>query len=67
MRGEEGEREGGLSCACQKTNHSSGSVEMVEEIGMRVGGPSESRERERGMRCEGRRGGCVSGGEGENR
>ena len=36
--------------ACLKASHSSGNVEMVKEIGMRVGGPSESQVR--GMRSE---------------
>jgi len=36
--------------AYQKASHSSGNVEMVKAIGMRVGGPSESKVR--GMRSE---------------
>lgn len=42
------------NCACLKANHSSGNVEMVKEIGMRVGGPSEIQVR--GMRSEGEMG-----------
>lgn len=42
------------NCACQKASHSSGNVEMVKEIGMRVGGPSVSQMR--GMRSEGEMG-----------
>lgn len=42
------------SCACQRATHSSGNVEMVKEIGMRVGGPSVNQVR--GMRSEGEMG-----------
>lgn len=42
------------NCACQKASHSSGNVEMVKEIGMRVGGPCEGQVR--GMRSEGEMG-----------
>lgn len=43
--------ERGKDCACQRASHSSGNVEMVKEIGMRVGGPSESQVR--GIKFEG--------------
>lgn len=48
------EKRRGLHCARLKASHSSGNVEMVKEIGMRVGGPSEIQVR--GMRSEGEMG-----------